>query len=140
MALDNQTIVWTFYPNLQNRGIAQCGNVEFIGSSTVQFNFLTMSRQFTSLPAHTGVVLYFTLYQIDGNYLNSSSLFFTFNNQRYDINNIPNITQLNNLRNNLCGNSILDSQFVVQLQDNSHTADTLDFVVNLETAGKIGIA
>ena len=97
-----------------------------------------MRRQFTNLPQHNGVLLYLTLYQIDGNYLNSNSLSFTLNNKV--VSNITNLTALNSLRSDICGNSSLDSGFVVGLRDDTHTGATLDLVINLNTSGKIGIA
>ena len=140
LSLSNQTIAWNFYPNLQNRGIAKCGSVEFIGSSTIQFKFLSMRRQFTNLPQHGGVILYFTLYQIDGNYFDSNSLSFTLNNQTYTASSITNLTSLNTLRSNLCGDSTPDTQFILQLKDVTHTGANLDFAVHLSSAGKIGIS
>jgi hypothetical protein len=140
VSLSTQTIAWTYYPSLPNRGIAQCNSTEFLGSSTIQFKFLTMRRQYTGLPSHAGVVLYFTLFQIDGDYLPNGTLAFDLNGRHYTVDNITNITQLSALRVSLCGNSTLDSQFVVQLKDTSHTATTLDFAVHLSTAGKIGIS
>lgn len=140
LSLANQDIVWSYYPNLQNRGIATCGSAQFIGSSTIQFKFLTMRRQFTNLPQHRGVVLYFILYQIDGNYFDSNALSFTLNGQDYTSSNIPNLSTLNTLRSDLCGNSTQDSRYVLQLKDTSHTESTLDFAVNLASSGKIGIS
>jgi len=39
----------------------------------------------------------------------------------------------------LCGNSSWDSKFIVQLKDDSHNSDTLDFSINVNRMAKIGI-
>jgi len=138
--LASQKISWVNYPNLQNRGIDSCGSSEIIGSSTIQYKFLTMSRSFTNLPKHTGVAVYFTFWQIDDNYFPGDNLAFVLSGVRYTVNNITNISALSNLKMDLCGNSSLDSRFVVQLNDNAHTASDLNFSVHLSSMGKIGIS
>ena len=40
----------------------------------------------------------------------------------------------------MCGNSTQDTRFVLQLKDTTHTGATLDFTVDLASAGKIGIS
>ena len=92
IALTSQKIAWVNYPNLQNSGIDSCGSSQMIGTSTIKSKFLTMRRQFTSLPAHTGVILYFTFWQIDQNYFPNNNLVFELNGQQYSENNITNIT------------------------------------------------
>lgn len=99
-----------------------------------------MNRTFTNLPRHTGVALYFTFWQIDENYFPNDSLAFVLNGVRYTVNNITNISALSNLKMDLCGNSSLDSRFVVQLEDAGHTVTSLDFSVYLNRMGKIGIS
>ena len=99
-----------------------------------------MTRNFTNLPSHTGIVLYFTFWQIDDNYFPNNDLVFTLNNQRYTITNITNISSLSVLQMNLCGNTSLDSRFVVQLKDARHSGSSLDFGVHLNRMGKIGIS
>lgn len=56
---------WNIYPNLQQFGIDSCANRTILGSSTIKFKFLTMSRNYTNLPTHSGVVILMHFYQID---------------------------------------------------------------------------
>lgn len=43
------------------------------------------------------------------------------------------------MKTQLCGNSSWDSKFVVQLRDDLHNTDTLDFSINVNRMVKIGI-
>lgn len=43
------------------------------------------------------------------------------------------------MKTQLCGNSSWDSKFVVQLRDETHNSDTLDFSINVNRMAKIGI-
>lgn len=43
------------------------------------------------------------------------------------------------MKTQFCGNSSWDSKFVVQLKDDSHNSDTLDFSINVNRMAKIGI-
>jgi hypothetical protein len=79
--LSSQAISFKYYPNLQKKGIDMCGSEEIIGTSSIKSKFLKMSRQYTNLNTHTGVILYFTLYQIDDNYFPNNSLSFTLNSK-----------------------------------------------------------
>lgn len=119
--------------------MGQCNTSQILGTTEIKSKFLSMRRQFTGLPEHTGVLLYFTLFQIDDNYLPNGSLSFTLGDKKYTEDNITNLTQLGSLRMNLCGNSSLDSSFVVELRDPSHTASVLEFGLHLNRMGKIGL-
>jgi hypothetical protein len=49
------------------------------------------------------------------------------------------LTSYSILQTELCGNSSLDSSFVVRLNDSNHKDSTLDLKINLNRPGKIGI-
>lgn len=98
-----------------------------------------MRRTYSGLPSHTGVILYFTLYQIDDDYLANNSLTFSLGSQVYGVDNVTNLSSYSGLRMELCGNSSLDSAFVVKLNDSAHKDSTLNFKLHLNRMGKIGI-
>ena len=88
MDLSQQRLNWVFYPPLQNRGIAVCGDVQLLGTTSIVSKFLTLSRTYRNLPSHTGVTLYLTLYQIDENYLDNDQLFISVDGTRYTAGNM----------------------------------------------------
>lgn len=116
-----------------------CNDTEIIGTTSIRSKFLEMRRRYTGLPSHSGVIVYFTLYQIDENYLANNSLTFTLGSQTYTVDNITNLTSYSRLQTELCGNTSMDSSFVVKLNDSNHKDSTLDFRINLNRSGKIGI-
>lgn len=63
--LSEQPIAWSYYPPLQKKGVDTCNDTEIIGTTVIRSKFLEMRRSYSGLPPHTGVIVYFTLYQID---------------------------------------------------------------------------
>jgi hypothetical protein len=68
------------YPRLPSKGLDSCGNDAILGSSSIKYKSLWMTRNFKNLPAHTGVKIYFHFYQIDD--YSSGSVYFMFNGKR----------------------------------------------------------
>lgn len=110
-----------------------------LGTNIIQSKFLNMYKNFTNLPTHKGVILYFTLFQIDDNYFNDNSLTFKLDSKNYTQTDIPNFSTLNQLSMNLCGNTSLDKKFIVELKDANHGDNSLSFSLQLSRMGKIGI-
>jgi hypothetical protein len=76
-----QTNRWVLYPKLPQKGITTCGGETILGSEEIKYKFLTMKREFTNLPAHRGIKLYFHMYQIDA-YTNES-VYFMLNGKKH---------------------------------------------------------
>ena len=110
---------WTIYPRLQNNGIDSCANRIILGSSTIKFKFLSMSRNFSNLPGHTGVVILMHFYQID-DYANDESVYFMVDSQRI-------VYNVSNIKMELCGNQSADAIVPLRLDVPDHSASTLNF-------------
>lgn len=72
---------WKIYPRLQNNGIDSCNGKTILGSSSIKFKFLSMSRSFKNLPAHTGIIIFMHFYQID-DYAKDESVYFKLDDKK----------------------------------------------------------
>ena len=113
LPLSSQSIDWTYYPPLQNKGMATCNSTPMIGTTSIVSKFLSMWRRFTALPAHKGIIVAFRLYQVDDDYLSDYSLSFTIGGKKYTVDNITDLKKTSKLRKQLCGNESLDNEVVV---------------------------
>jgi hypothetical protein len=126
-----QTNRWMLYPKLPQKGITTCGGETILGSEEIKYKFLTMKREFTNLPAHRGIKLYFHMYQIDA-YTNES-VYFMLNGKKYPY--TPTVE-----RKEICGDPlILDSIVKIDLPDDSHIENSLAFEVVVNGKVKVGI-
>jgi hypothetical protein len=73
--------MWTVYPKLPSKGLDSCGSDAILGSSSIKYKSLWMTRNFNNLPAHTGVKLYMHFYQID-DYPDNGNVYFILNGKR----------------------------------------------------------
>ena len=78
-----------------------------------------MSRHFSNLPGHTGVVILMHFYQID-DYANDESVYFMVDSQRI-------VYNVSNIKMELCGNQSADAIVPLRLDVPDHSASTLNF-------------
>ena len=119
---------WEFYPKLQNKGMDVCGSYSILGSTSLRYRDLNMTKTWTNLPAHQGISLQFYFFQIDDydgitNSNNLYTVYFKINGQQ-----IP--YTVSSLGYNVCGNSSYDSIHKLVLNDPTHSSQTLTFGVH----------
>lgn len=129
--LTAQTNNWILYPKLPQKGITTCGGETILGSEEIKYKFLTMKREFTNLPPHRGIKLYFHFYQID-TYTNES-VYFMLNGNKYPF--VPSVE-----RKEICGDPlVLDSIVKIDLLEGSHVDSTLAFELIVNGKVKVGV-
>ncbi len=102
-----------------------------MGSEEIKYKFLTMKREFTNLPAHRGIKLYFHMYQIDA-YTNDS-VYFMLNGKKYPYS--PTVE-----RKEICGDPLIfDAIVKMDLADDLHSEGSLMFEVVVSGKVKVGI-
>ena len=81
VSLDN----YTFYPKIQTKGVDSCNGENIMGSSEIKYRNLVMTKSFSNIPQHQGVIIHFRFYQIDdyagvrGNDNSTATVYFKLN-------------------------------------------------------------
>jgi hypothetical protein len=119
---------WSFYPKLQDKGLDTCGSYSILGSTTIQYRTLTITKNFDNLPSHTGVILHLFFYQIDD--FNPATANNSYDTAYFKLNNLEIPYNTSNIGYNICGNDTYDSITKIILTDDFHTSSTLTFQID----------
>jgi hypothetical protein len=111
---------WQFYPKLQNKGRDLCGTHEILGSTSIQYRSLKITRNFTNLPPHEGIIIHLFFYQIDD--FDGITNDNTYDIVNFKLNNVDIPYNISKFGYNLCGNSSYDSINKVILTYGSHSS------------------